>query len=578
MITKKQIKEIFVKRWKIQGSEIFGKIFHSYSPTGKVIFLVLFVTFILSSLILLNNVSKHFMVEVPTEGGSLIEGLVGAPRFINPLLATADTDRDLVSLIYSGLMKETIDGDVVTDLAKSYTISKDQTEYTFTLKDGLYFQDGTKLTTEDILFTINKAQDPNLKSPKRPSFYDVEVKKISDSEIKFTLSKPYGAFLENLTLGILPKHIWENMDNNQFTLSPYNLEPIGSGPYKIAKADTVKKGLTFSSIYYDLVPFKKYASEKAKIAKLTFKFYQTEDAIVTAYNGGDIESLSISVEKIKDLNLKNEIVKTLPTSRIFALFFNQNQAPIFANKEIRVALENITDKQEIVSETLGGYGNTIDGPFSSDSEGIAKMTIENAKKLLEKNGWKANKTSGIYEKTINKVKQQLSFSISTGNSPRFLKAVEILKKQWEKIGAKIDIKAFEQGDLQQNVIASRKYDSLFFGEATGRDMDMFPFWHSSQRVDGYNIAMYTNSKADKIIEEARAILDKTNRIKKYKLFENEIENDIPAVFVYSPEYIYIIPNKIKGTSFGSIVVSGDRFTSIPSWYIETDGVWKIFTK
>ena len=573
-----QIKKFFERKWDMQGSEVFSKIFPSYSPTGKVIFLILFVIFLFSSLLLLNDVSKKFIVQVPTLGGTLTEGFVGAPRFINPLLATADTDRDLASLIYSGLMKPTVNGDVIKDLAESYVISSDETEYTFTLKDNLYFQDGIKLTTDDILFTINKAQDPNLKSPKRPLFFDVKVEKINDKEIKFILNKSYGAFLENLTIGILPKHIWENMDNNQFTLSPYNLEPVGSGPYKISKADTVKNGLTFSSIYYDLVPFKKYVEEQAKIAKLTFKFYQTEDAIVSAYNNGDIESLSISAEKIKGLKLKNANIETLPTSRIFALFFNQNQAPIFANKEIRTVLSSTINKQEVISETLDGYGNAINGPFSLSTEGAENMTIEDAKKLLEKNGWKINQTSGIYEKTVNKVKQQLSFSISTGNTSRFLKAVEMLKNQWEKIGAKIEIKSFEQGDLQQNVIATRKYDSLFFGEATGRDMDMFPFWHSSQRIDGYNVAMYTNSKADKIIEDARATLDRTDRIKKYVQLENEIENDIPAVFVYSPEYIYIIPNKIKGLSLSRIAISGDRFISIPSWYIETDGVWKIFTR
>ncbi|MGB8816093.1 MAG: ABC transporter substrate-binding protein [Minisyncoccia bacterium] len=578
MLIKEQIKKFFAKKWDMQGSEIFSKIFPSYSPTGKVVFLIFFLVFLFSSAILLNDVNKYFIVQVPVQGGTLIEGLVGAPRFINPLLATADTDKDISYLIYSGLMKPTTNGGVIPDLAKSYKISKDETEYTFTLKDNLYFQDGVKLTTDDILFTIEKSQDPNLKSPKRPSFYNIKIEKLNDKEIKFILPKPYGTFLENLTIGILPKHIWENMDNNQFSLSPYNLEPVGSGPYKIAKADTIKKGLSFSSIYYDLIPFNRYIGEKAKIAKLTFKFYQTEDAIVNAYNSGDIESLSISAERIKDLKLKNEVIETLPTSKIFALFFNQNQAPIFANKEIRKVLLGITDTHEIITKTLGGYGNPIMGPLSVDMNTAPSMTTEDAIKLLEKNGWKMNKTTKIYEKTVNKVVQQLSFSISTGNTQRFLSAVEILKNQWEKIGAKVEIKSFEQGDIQQNVIAVRKYDSLFFGEATGRDLDMFPFWHSSQRVDGYNVAMYTNSKADKIIEDARATLDRTARATKYKQLENELESDIPAIFIYSPEYIYITSNKIKGSSFGRIIVSSDRFISIPSWYIETDGVWKIFVK
>ncbi len=582
------IKQMFSKKWDFDKENIFKKIYHSYNHTGKIILVILFSVLILSAIVLLNDVSKSFMVQVPIKGGSLTEGLVGAPRFINPLLATADTDKDLTSLIYSGLMKIGSNGNVTADLAKSYSISKDETVYDFILKDNLYFQDGTKLTTNDIEFTIKKAQDPNLKSPRRASFFDVKVEKISDKEIKFTLTKPYGTFLENLTLGILPKHIWENMDNNQFTLSPYNLQPVGSGPFKIKSVGSVKKGLTFSSISYDLVPFGRNLSTEPKVADFIFKFYQTEDALVSAYNSGAVESLSISSEGIKNLNIKkSDTTEILSTSRIFAVFFNQNQAPVLSNKEVRTALEMVTDKKEIISNVLDNYGYAIDSPIpfgitgqiqkDSDSD-VSSSTIASAKALLEKNGWKINATTGIYERTVKKVKQVLSFSISTANTPRFLEATNLIKNQWEKIGADVTVKAFESGDLQQNVIATRKYDALYFGEATGRDMDMFPFWHSSQRVDGYNVALYTNSKADKIIDDARATLDKVNRTKKYQLLENEITNDIPAIFVYSPDYLYIIPNKIKGASFGPITTSPDRFLSATSWYIETDSVWKIFTR
>ena len=129
------------------------------------------------------------------------------------------------------------------------------------------------------------------------------------------------------------------------------------------------------------------------------------------------------------------------------------------------------------------------------------------------------------------------------------------------------------------MIRQRKYDALFFGEIIGRESDPFAFWHSSQRNDpGLNIALYANITADKLLEEGRTIFDKKERATIYKQFQEEIAKDIPAVFIYSPDFIYIIPHKIKGLHTGIITVPSERFLDIHTWYIETDNVWKIFRK
>jgi len=149
---------------------------------------------------------------------------------------------------------------------------------------------------------------------------------------------------------------------------------------------------------------------------------------------------------------------------------------------------------------------------------------------------------------------------------------------WEKIGAKVDVKIFETGDLTQNVIRPRKYDALLFGEIVGRDPDPFAFWHSSQRNDpGLNVALYTNIKADKLLEEARGAQDEAKRADKYKEFQEEVSKDIPAIFLFSPKFIYVIPKNLKGTDeMESVTVPSERFSMIHKWYKSTDKVWKIF--
>ena len=142
----------------------------------------------------------------------------------------------------------------------------------------------------------------------------------------------------------------------------------------------------------------------------------------------------------------------------------------------------------------------------------------------------------------------------------------------------IDVRVFEHGDLSQNIIRPRKYDSLLFGEVVGRDPDPFAFWHSSQRNDpGLNVAIYANIKVDNILEEARGIEDEVVRAEKYKEFQEEVAKDTPAIFLFSPKFIYITPKNLKGLeAMEKVTIPSERFSMIHQWYKATNKVWKIF--
>jgi peptide/nickel transport system substrate-binding protein len=489
-------------------------------------------------------------------------------------------------------MKSNSKGDLVPDLAESYSISKDGLIYKFKLKDNAYFHNGEKVTTDDVEFTINKTQDSALKSPKRANWDGVAVRKLNDREIEFALKQPYSPFLENATLGILPKKIWTNFDSDQFSFSLFNIEPIGSGPYKIK---SLKKDSYGIPTFYTLTAFNKYVSGAPYVKKLLINFYQNEKSLMDAFNKRDIESVSaISSQNAEMLKNENSLrIIRAPLPRIFGIFMNQSQSPVLANKEIREALNEAIDKDRIVVEVLNGYGIKIDSPIPADlidGENNAENQAGGKKEdsgsrsemvlaKLKNSGWKMNDEEKILEKKLKNETQKLRFSISTSNTPELKKVAEIAKEEWEKIGAQVEVKIFEAGDLNQNVIRPRKYDALLFGEIVGRDLDLFAFWHSTQRKDpGLNIALYANSKADKLLEDARKIEDKNERTQKYRQFEDEVANDSPVVFLYSPDFIYVIPEKIKGHSIGQIVTPADRFLNINEWYTDTEKVWKIFAQ
>jgi len=570
-------------RWRaIPLFERVEKTLSSLSLTARIIFYAGSCLLILITGILLLKINSAFLVEIPRHGGMLEEGIIGSPRFINPVLALSDADRDLTSLIYSGLLKATPYGNLINDLAESFSVSDDGLLYTVVISDEARFHDGVAVTADDVVFTIQKALDPGLKSPKRPNWDGVGVEKTGDREVRFTLRQPYAPFLENLTLGILPKHIWKNTDADQFAFSNSNIEPIGSGPYKI---QSVKKNSSGLPVFYHLVSFSGYILGEPYINDLIIRFYPDEKEASGALSGGSIESLnSVSPERATLLKQGGFDIHTSPLPRVFGIFFNQNQAPIFLHQEIRDALNLALDKERIIREVLFGYGTPIDSPIppkllpSSAEDSVSEDgDKDRARALLEKRGWSPNAETGIMEKKTKSKTEALSFSISTSDAPELKEAARIIQEEWSKIGVSVEIKVFESGDLNQNIIRPRKYDALLFGEIIGRDLDFFPFWHSSQRNDpGLNIALYANISVDKLLESARVIANKSDRNEKYQEFESIIKEETPVVFVYSPDFIYILPKKIKNVEAEQITIPAERFLAIHHWYIETRKVWEIF--
>ncbi|MFA6270083.1 MAG: ABC transporter substrate-binding protein [Candidatus Paceibacterota bacterium] len=554
------------------------RVIEKMNLSEKIIFGLFSFILIISALTLLNRLHQSFLVEVPAFGGSFTEGLAGSPRFINPVLAVSDTDKDVSSLIYSGLLKSKEAGGFENDLASSYEIQEDGTVYDFVIKDNAYFHDGTAVTSDDVVFTINKILDPVIKSPKKSNFEGITVEKISEKEVKFILKKPYAPFLNALTLGILPKHIWENVSPEEFPFSQFNISPIGSGPYKIEKITRNSGGIP---TIINLSAWDRYVLGKTKIKSINLKFFQNEGSLVKAYDEKSIDSAAgLSPNSAKRLIANKSVVKETSLPRVFGVFFNQNIAPVLLNKEIREALEISAPKKRIVDDVLLGFGKILNGPTPANTEEDSQKTdgdIEAAKALLLKNGWKVN-DEGILEKKTKTGTSTFQFSISTSDAPELKKTAEILQETWNKLGASVSIKVFEAGDLSQNIIKGRKYDALLFGEVVGVESDLYPFWHSSERNDpGLNISLYANITTDKILETMQKETDELKKLEEKEILLAEIKKDMPAIFLFSPSFLYAPAPQVKNILLKNISSQNERFVSIEKWFIETDKVWKFLS-
>ena len=560
-----------------------------FSPGERLLLYALSAMLAFSALGLLALANAATSVTIPARGGSLTEGLVGPVRFVNPLLALSGPDKDIGALVYSGLMRATPEGKLIPDLAERVEISEDGTVYTFTLRPALTFHDGAPLTSADVLFTIARAQDPEIKSARRADWEGVSAVAPDPRTVVFTLPHAYAPFLENATLGILPKHLWESVSAEEFPFSPLNTRPVGSGPYKVAGFD---ENATGAVTRYSFSSFDAFALGEAHIEKLHFLFYPNEEALIRAQNAGRVDGVAgISPSRVGDITRSDLRVARAPLPRTFGVFLNQNKNAVLAESSVRAALDSALDKQAIVDEVLKGYGVPLDGPVLPGALGVAAPAkpealrgaasepetgrAKRARDILSRGGWTWSDEEGVWKKKA----LILSFTLATGDEPSLAATAEAVASAWREAGIRVEVHVYPLSELNTVVLRPRNYEAVLFGEVVGRTLDLFAFWHSSQRNDpGLNIALYTNAKADALLAQARATTEKRERDALYERFIEYVADDRPAIFLYAPEFIYVVPERLEGVELGALSGASERFLNVYEWYADTERVWHIFTE
>jgi len=573
----------------------FERLLSSFSPAERLLLYTLSIVLAISAFVLVVETSHNFSVIVPAEGGSLTEGEIGPARFINPVLALSQADQDLTDLVYSGLMRAEADGSYVPDLAESYTISPDGTTYTFKLRPNATFQDGSKVTSADVAFTVQLAQNPDIKSPQAPDWQGVGISTPDSETVVFTLAHPYAPFLQDATLGILSQHLWQNVTAEEFPFSPLNTHPIGSGPYKLKSFQTDSTG---SPTRYDLVPFAEFSLGAPYLDHLTFLFYSDDASMVQALNGGAINAIAgVTPSDLPQINAAGAQLLQVPLPRVYGIFFNQNHNAVLADASVRSALDAAINKQTIVNDVLGGYGVPLDGPIPPGVLGQAPQTtastipfslaastspivaanIANAESILRSGGWSFSSTTSEWTKKSGKATQTLSFTLSTADQPELVATADAAAAAWQAAGIKVTVQVYPLSDFNNTILRPRSYDAILFGQVVGRTADFFAFWHSSQRNDpGLNLALYANSQTDSLLSQARAESDQTTRDALYQKFAQQLEKDEPAVFLYAPDFLYAVPQNMQGVQLGALTTPAERFLNVYQWYDQTSRIWDFF--
>lgn len=604
---------------------------HFLSPLEKrlaIIFSVISLISGIAALVLL--VSSHLTL-LPKEGGEYAEAMIGQPKLLNPLYASlSDVDTDLTSLLYAGLFHFNGEGKIEPYLAETHTVSTDQKTYEVTLRPNLVWSDGEPLTADDVIFTFESIQNPEVNSPLLPAFQGVVIERVNDRVVRFTLKDAFAPFISSLTVGIIPMHVWGEVSPTNLKLAKQNLQPVGAGAWQFSKLFKNETGQIDS---YTMVRNERFFGTKPYIKSLKFTFFSEYREAVEAMRTHNALGLSFMPHALEE-KLNTRTVATYPVKlpQYTTLFFNESSAPDLKNDDVRLALAQAVDKNRIVAEALRGYGSPIESPILEGQIGyhpdVKKIDIgsDKANETLEKK-WskiqpedyfkltselfiknsqteidafkKANSSTpekGVeYEEQIkkdiadtvrknmdpgqtfyrkNKDNDILELTITTVDTPEYSKTAELVADMWQAVGVKTNVQKVN-AQIMREIIKKRNYQVLLYGEILGYDPDPYPFWHSSQsEYPGVNLSGYSNRDADKVLEQARVTTDDKKREELYKKFQEYVQADIPAIFLYSPIHTLAISQQVQGVTIKTMNNPADRFSALTNWYIKTKWQWK----
>ncbi len=552
------------------------KVFKSYTYGDKIVTALCVLAFLLMILKMMVFPYGFFSFGA---SDTYAEGIVARNGIqnINSLFVDYnDADREVSSLVFSGLMKYDPSKKAVVDDMGTMTLNESKTEYTFKLKSGIKWHDGKDFTVDDVYFTYNDlVMDNDFPNEiLKANFDGVTVEKIDESTIKFKLLKPNIFFTTNLTTGILPKHLLAGVKSYDLLQHPFNKLPVGTGPYMVTSPiEAFPDGrsqitLTVNPYYYNPI---------SEITNLRIIAYPTADLLMQ--NMSSYNASPRVTDKIADAFKENDRFKLLPYElpQYTAVFFNLDNAPLKDNKKLRLALQKAIDKDALVGEKgLIKDKVRVDTPMMEldQSSWIYKSSKTEAEGALKDAGYTFSREKledYRYGKDGKPLKLSLISRLYGAGTPQYdeTKAVVgFLKDSWEAVGVGIEVEFLSQDDFKTRVM-TRKYDLLLVGQSLGYNLDTYSFWHSSQaNATGQNFSNYKSFAVDSLIEDIRSIFNQEKRNKEVNQLATFIKGDVPAIFLYRPMYYYATDGKVSGILMNGATFTSDRFFNIGDWKFE----------
>lgn len=511
----------------------------------------------------------------PTSGGVYTEAVVGSLGRLNPVLDSGNpADQAVNRLLFSRLFNFDPQGIPRGDLVDSWGVSQDGTVYNFSIKPEAVWHDGVPVTSDDVLFTIGMLRDESIPLPEdvREFWNQIEIRPLDEKTLQFILPEPFAPFLDYLSFGVLPFHLLGNLGAEQLISDPFNINPVGSGPYKF-DALQIENG---EIVGVELSVFEDYFGEKPFIEEVIFKFFPDYSSAFTAYQNEDALGISeIPTALLHSALQENDLnVYTSRKPRLSLIFLNQDlpSLPFFEDPVVRRALLSGINRRSIIDRILGGQAIFADGPIFPENwayyDGIEHIRYDqDASIALLKEAGYTIPAEGEGVRAKDGVK--LAFELAYPNDSISQQIAESVQKDWQKIGVMLTLKPVTNEDLINKYLDPRTYQAALveINLDGAADPDPYPFWHEAQIIGGQNYSGWDDRQASEFLEQARVLVDFDERLKRYRNFQVRFASEIPALPLFFPVYSYAVDNQVRGVSMGPIIEPSDRFNTIKSWYI-----------
>jgi peptide/nickel transport system substrate-binding protein len=511
----------------------------------------------------------------PVTGGVYTEGLIGSFSRLNPVLDTYNlADQDVNRLLYNSLIRFDDRGLPQAELAESWGISMDARNYNLSLRTDAIWHDGQPVTSADVIFTIGLMRNPDLPTPDdiRTMWNEIKVIALDDHTLQFQLPEPYAPFLDYLTFGVLPSHYFTGVSPTGLVDDPYNLSPVGSGPYQFERfivddGDILGVVLNAFSEYFDGRPF---------IDQIVFRYYPDDQRALAAYQAGEIQGIS-NITSLTLSGALQEVDLKLYTSRLPELsiiFFNldNHKTPFFLDVNIRQALLMGLNRQLMIDQVLNGQAAVADGPIFPNTwayyDGISRVDYdpEGAIKKIKGAGYTIPAEGGQIRSNEEGF---FSFTLIHPEGDRYAAIAEVIQSNWEALGVGVDLQAVPYESLITDYLEPRLYEAALVDINLSRspDPDPYPFWHQTQATGGQNYALWNDRQASEYLEQARIIVEPSERTRLYRNFQVRFINELPALPLFYPMYTFGVQADIHGIRTGPIFNPSDRFANVTEWFL-----------
>ena len=515
-------------------------------------------------------------VPEPVAGGAYTEALIGEFSRFNPVLDFYNSvDRDVDRLIFSSLIRFDATGLAQSDLAESWGISRDGTVYNVSLNPNARWHDGEPVTAADVVFTVDLLRSPELPIPDDllRLWEDVEVEALDDYTLQFRLPEPFAPFLDYLTFGILPAHLLEGLTPDELIDAPFNLAPIGSGPYRFETMIVEGDQITGVS----LAAFEDYYNGRSFIDEINFRYFADSAAALEAYRAEEIQGISqLTPEAFEGTSLDERLnlyTGRLPKLSIIFLNLDNPNVPFFQDANIRRALLMGLNRQRMINHVLDGQAAIADGPILPNTwayyDGIQRVPYdpEQAVKIIKEAAYTFPAEGGTTR--VNEDGESLSFTLVHPDTPEHTALAELIQENWQELGIEVKLSAVPYDDLIDGYLDTRIYQAALVDISLARtpDPDPYPFWHQTQAASGQNYSMWNDRQASEYLEQARIIVDPAERARLYRNFQVRFSNELPSLPLYLPMYTYAVDQQVQGVRMGPLFDTSDRFATITSWYL-----------